>query len=1343
MLVVMPYLNTILSPILVVLLAFLCLRPPSLKAQSVVLNEVVSSNSRGLLDESGNTVDWIELFNPGAQEISLAGYGLSDDPAAPFKCVITNATLRPKSFLVVYADSQNRQAASFPPLAPDQIPGLFGWFKASEVATNDAASVRKSGTLMYMRRWNDWRNNGVALSQAAGGLQPLFTPASANGVVPALLRFDGVDDALVLPASPATNNFTLVMVARSRAPHEVDQVSIAGAGGTSGQRYFFGADHGGNVNSGMGISLGTNGLSVYEHGDSYMPTLAVLTAPFASAMQVLGVRYLDKTPDIYWQGLAASHGLRSPRALVTAPTSLGAGAYGAWNGDLAELLIFTRALSEAEMVGLQRFLVLGYHLPERQSIHASFSLNARGETVLLTRPDGSLADEIAYPGNLPSDVSYGRQPDGGGPWFYFQNPTPGASNLTAAAVELLESPRFSHPSGAYSNSFFLTLSVSNSGASIRYTLDGSEPTDKSPQYTAPLSITNRASLPNILSLIPTVPGGIAPPTGLVNKLTAIRARAFKPGGLSAPSITRSFLVNPKGASRYTLPVVSLVSDRANFFDDTLGIYVPGNAAGGNYAQAGDAWERPGHVDFIETNGVAAFSQETGIRIHGNTSFYAPIKGLRLHPLNYPGTGPFQYQIFPDLGVRSFNRVILRPSGQDYNLTLFRDVFMQSLGADLGLDVQASRSAVVFIDGEYWGVHHIQEAFEEGYFKSHYPQQVDAAGVDYLEGYVSGVEGDTARWDAMMSFVQSHNIADPQSFASLRDYMDPENYADFKICEIFYYRWDIGNHRPWRPHTAQGRFRWILFDCDVGWGGFWAVPPAAAFRMLDYDLEPNGPWTQYEANPGGNDHNAPITTYLLRTLLINPTYRQYFINRFADVMNTTLHSNSATARIDSFAQRLAPEMKDHTDRWHAPGSMTEWSNNVSFLRQFAAQRPGFMRQQIQGKFGLAGTVTARLRVTDTNAGVIHWSTLDIAAPTNAPWTGVYFKGHPIAATAVANAGYRFVGWVEQPQAPQTLELNPAGDVSLTAQFVADPTTATLDPKPWPLGAQPYVWDHWDLSSPAGSYPPSMAFQQSSTLDPTLADGFTNRWKLAYNLASRSRLIGLGDEGLGFINTSEAQTDGGGYVGAAVLALNTLGVNQAQVQFTAGTVLTNTRECAISLQYRAGNSGAFANLVDGAGKPVSYQRNRTDGHSAVLGPVALPGILLNRPYVQLRWVYHYISGNSGPRAELRLDDILVAPLIPTPPPRFSSITSIPGGGARFEITGQPFQRYLLQASEDLASWVFVSRWTCSGDGKLRADVPLLPRSAHQFYRLVLDAQQGPIDPKASGSPPVHGARQSCGV
>ena len=101
--------------------------------------------------------------------------------------------------------------------------------------------------------------------------------------------------------------------------------------------------------------------------------------------------------------------------------------------------------------------------------------------------------------------------------------------------------------------------------------------------------------------------------------------------------------------------------------------------------------------------------------------------------------------------------------------------------------------------------------------------------------------------------------------------------------------------------------------------------------------------------------------------------------------------------------LAPEMPEHIQRWRAPGSFTRWNNNVQALRNFAMNRPGYARQQIASYFGLRGTANLSLAVSDTNHGSVKINTLTIAAPTNAPWSGVYFKDNPITLSAVAKAG----------------------------------------------------------------------------------------------------------------------------------------------------------------------------------------------------------------------------------------------------------------------------------------------------------------------------------------------------
>src|SRR5439155_885073 len=70
--------------------------------------------------------------------------------------------------------------------------------------------------------------------------------------------------------------------------------------------------------------------------------------------------------------------------------------------------------------------------------------------------------------------------------------------------------------------------------------------------------------------------------------------------------------------------------------------------------------------------------------------------------------PFRYRIFPERARAEFEHFLLRPSGQDYYLAFMRDEFMQSLAAELGMETQAARLAVVFLNGEYWGLHYLRE-----------------------------------------------------------------------------------------------------------------------------------------------------------------------------------------------------------------------------------------------------------------------------------------------------------------------------------------------------------------------------------------------------------------------------------------------------------------------------------------------------------------------------------------------------------------------------------------------------------------------------------------------------------
>ena len=103
------------------------------------------------------------------------------------------------------------------------------------------------------------------------------------------------------------------------------------------------------------------------------------------------------------------------------------------------------------------------------------------------------------------------------------------------------------------------------------------------------------------------------------------------------------------------------------------------------------------------------------------------------------------------------------------------------------------------------------------------------------------------------------------------------------------------------------------------------------------------------------------------------------------------------------------------------------------------------------------------------------------------------------------------------------------------------------------------------------------------------------------------------------------------------MDTTGIQDAvTLQWVCDTLLRNECEYAIRLQYRTGVSGPFLDVTDGQGYALEYLA-QADGHTQTFCPVLLPETLLDVPYVQILWRYYLVSGDSGPRAQLRLDDI----------------------------------------------------------------------------------------------------------
>ena len=637
--------------------------------------------------------------------------------------------------------------------------------------------------------------------------------------------------------------------------------------------------------------------------------------------------------------------------------------------------------------------------PSASALHTDFKLSAGGEQVGLYDPSGAVVDTLSF-GEQTTDISYGRVPDGSEVWAFMSTPTPGAANTAGTSGGLAAAPTVSVVSGFYASGTTVELGTPEAGGVVRYTLDGTEPTETSEAYAGPLELA---------------------------ETTVLRAMTFVPDRIPSEAVTRTFFVNETS----TLPVVSLVTDPAGFFSDTSGIYVEGTRGITGRCRTrpvnwNQDWEREVHLSFFEptdTGFELAMDQGAGVQIFGGCSRIYPQKSLALHARSRYGASDFGVRLFPDLDIDSFDDLVLRSSAQDWYRTMFRDGMIQTLTRHMDLDGQAYRPTIVFLNGEYWGIHNLREKLNEDYVAAHYGIQDD--DVELLDIGKDALRGQSDHYDQLLGILDTQDLRQPDVFAQVAERMDVDQYLSYQVAEIYSANadWPGNNMKLWRPNTPEGRWRWMLFDLDFGFGG--NSEGMATSNTLALATATNGPdWP-----------NPPRSTYLFRKLLENDGFRHAFIQRMAAHINTTFAPSRVIGFIDSLQANISAEMPRHTTRWTSSASFGDsWDDQVQIMRDFARLRPTQVRGHVAQYFDeVAGS--AQLEMAVSEGGQIHAAGVAMPRATpQDPYDAVFFRGVPIKLVAVPDEGYVFSGWSGHVTAgSDTVSAVLTSPASITATF----------------------------------------------------------------------------------------------------------------------------------------------------------------------------------------------------------------------------------------------------------------------------------------------------------------------
>jgi hypothetical protein len=495
---------------------------------------------------------------------------------------------------------------------------------------------------------------------------------------------------------------------------------------------------------------------------------------------------------------------------------------------------------------------------------------------------------------------------------------------------------FSHKAGFYLFPFYQKI-YSLLGDTIYYTLNGDFPTESSNIYTDSILMDYKFSEPNFFSEIPTTPEqnlisykAWTSPNITIDKATIIRCASYRNGIRTSNVYTKSFFIDDKMFEKYTLPIISLITATENLFSYDSGIYVPGVHFNqndpewtGNYFQKGEGWERPVHVEYFETNGSLGFSQNAGIRIHGLKTRQAAQKSLRLYAREEYEEKYFNYQLMPQKSNKQYKRFLLRTSMAAWNgQTIIADVLAQDIARNLNIEYQDYQPVIVYINGEYWGIHTIRDRIDERYVA--YTYDIDKDSIDLISGNNTVISGSNIDYINLLAFIESNDLSFSNNYEYIKTQIDIDNYIDYQISEIFFknYDWPANNMKLWK-YVSNSKWRWILYDLDAGFKD-------ESYNMLIHATE---------TNPNITWPNSSSSTFLFRNLLKNSMFCSHFLSRYAEILNFDFSVQNMTYKLNKMKDLYAPEVYNHSTRWDFPDNFYKWEEDIdSTLLFFIKNRP---------------------------------------------------------------------------------------------------------------------------------------------------------------------------------------------------------------------------------------------------------------------------------------------------------------------------------------------------------------------------------------------------------------------
>lgn len=523
---------------------------------------------------------------------------------------------------------------------------------------------------------------------------------------------------------------------------------------------------------------------------------------------------------------------------------------------------------------------------------------------------------------------------------------------------------FSHDGGICDTSFYLKLK-SESGAKIYYTTNGALPGMNSRVYEDSIYIA---------------------------KTTVLRMASYQNEDVKEQA-ARSFLFEQETS----LPIVCLSTAKGNLFDPVRGIYSKGANADSIPPYFGaNFWkkrrERATYIEMYDEKGELVVDQQVGIRIFGGFSRSLAQKSFSVYARKSYGKKRMEYRFFPDKDIKKFKSIVLRNGGSDNRGAFIRDPLMTSLVNDLDMEMQSWRSCVVYINGAYWGIYNIREKIGKHFVQANTGVSKDS--LHLLEKNDITIEGSRRDYKQLLRYIRSHSMEDDAHYNYVATQVDIDNYINYISSQIYFDNRDAGgNIRYWKAKSDTAKWRWILYDTDFGFGKY------NKKAYMQNSLH------KHTLNSGEKWPYPAWSTFLLRHLLKNKTFKEAFVLRMEDHLNTRFQADRVVSKIDEIVAHLESEMPRHLERWGLRNE--KWRSELEVLRDFARNRPSYMMGFMKDHFKLGEPQLWSVQINNPDFGAVRLNTVILE---KSLLHALYFPDYENELEAMPKEGYDFVGWV---------------------------------------------------------------------------------------------------------------------------------------------------------------------------------------------------------------------------------------------------------------------------------------------------------------------------------------------